>query len=172
LPESAADPAARRGTKRIELPEVDPARWMESVPELFGPSLPAEALDDGSHDRTALRVALNVLLREDASGGWWRLSSLGGVQQDVLREVVLDGFDREGRGERRLFADRLTILEEAKGVQLLLERGAQVRGDEKLPFLDQRYRIFLPQASAEAWAKAGVPLVHARPPAAAAAKQD
>ncbi len=162
--ETAPESAARRGTKRIELPEIDPRRWIEKVPELFGPSAGQGAIDDGHHDLTAVRVALNALLREDASAGWWRLSNLGGVQHEVLREVVLDGFDREGNQERRLFADRLTILEEGKGVQLLLEHGAQVRGDQKLPFLDDRYRIFLPQALPEAWDKAGVPLVRAKPP--------
>jgi len=162
LPETSEDPAARRGTKRIELPEIDPARWIEKVPELFAPSAVGAPIDDGRHDRTGIRVALNVLLREDASAGWWRLSDLGGVQNDVLREVVLDGFDRDGRQDRRLFADRMTILGEAQGVQLLLEGGAQVRGDQKLPFLDDHYRIFLPQALPEAWAKAGVPIVRAK----------
>ena len=161
--EAADESAARRGTKRIELPEIDPRRWIEMVPELFAPSAASESIDDGLHDLTAVRVALNGLLREDASAGWWRISNLGGVQHEVLREVVLDGFDRDGRQERRLFADRLTILEEGKGVQLLLEHGAQVRGDQKLPFLDDHYRIFLPQAAPEAWDKSGVPLVRAKP---------
>jgi hypothetical protein len=169
----AAEPAVgRSGTRRIELPEVDPARWIESLPELFAASASAPAIDDGRHDRTAIRVALNVLLREDAAGGWWRLSGLGGVQQDVLRDVVLDGLDREGRLERKLFADRLTILEQRQGVQLLLEHGAQLQGDRKLPFLDDRYRIFLPQAAPEAWAKAGVPLVRAPAAEPAPSKRD
>jgi hypothetical protein len=170
--EASDEPAARRGTKRIELPEIDPARWIEKVPELFGPSATAASIDDRQHDLVAIRVALNLLLREDASAGWWRLSNLGGVQHDVLREVVLDGFDRDGRQERRLFADRLSILEQSKGVQLLLEQGAQVRGDQKLPFLDDHYRIFLPQAAPEVWAKAGVPVVRAKSPEPAPAKRD
>ncbi len=161
--EATNDVTARRGTKRIELPETDPRRWVELVPELFGPSAATGPIDDGRRDLTGVRVALNALLREDASAGWWRLSNLGGVQHEVLREVVLDGFDRDGNQERRLFADRLTIFEEGKGVQLLLEHGAQVRGDQKLPFLDDRYRIFLPQAAPQAWEKAGVPLVRAKP---------
>ncbi len=126
-------------------------------------------LDDGKHDRTALRVALNQLLREDAAGGWWRLSGLGGVQKDVLRDVALDGLDREGNLERKLFADRLTILEQEHGVQILLEQGAQLRGDHKTPFLDGRYRIFLPRAKAEAWTAAGVPVVRLPAPAPAPA---
>lgn len=171
-PENAAESAARRGTRRIVLPEIDPTRWIEKVPELFGPSARAASIDDGRHDLTAVRVALNVLLREDGASGWWRLSNLGGVEKDVLREVVLDGFDHTGRQQRRLFADRLTILEEEKGVQLLLEHGAQVKGDAKLPFLDERYRIFLPQANAEAWAKAGVPLVRRKTPEPVPPKRD
>jgi len=170
------DHAVRHGTKRIALPEIDPTRWIESVPELFGPAAKGAPLDDGKHDLTAIRVALNQLLREDSSGGWWRLSGLEGVQQDVLREVVLDGFGREGNQERRLFADRLTVLEEARGVQLLLEGGAQVRGDEKVPFLGERYRIYLPQAEVAAWIKSGVPVVRAPeskpPPAPVPHKQD
>ena len=172
VPESAAESGARRGTRRFELPDVDPTRWLESVPELFDSSMAAGPNDDGKHDRTALRVTLNLLLREDAAGGWWRLSGLGGVQQDVLRDIVLDGFDREGRVERKLFADRLTVYEESKGVQLLLEHGAQLRGDQKLPFLEDRYRIFLPQADPQAWAKAGVPLVRKKAIEPAPPKRD
>lgn len=166
------DRSVRHGTRRIALPEVDPTPWIASLPELFGPSAKSALKDDGKHDLTAIRVALNQLLREDAAGGWWRLAGLEGVQQDVLREVVLDGFNREGKQERRLFADRLTVLEQSRGVELLLEGGAQVRGDEKVPFLEDRYRIFLPQAEASAWVKAGVPVVRASAPAAAAPKQD
>lgn len=165
-PAEAEESALRRGVRRIELPEIDPTPWIEAVPELFGPETVAPVVDDGQHDRTALRVALNQLLREDAEGGWWRLAGLGGVQHEVLRDVVLDGFDRDGNLERKLFADRLTILERPRGLELVLEQGAQLRSDRKTPFLDGRYRIVLPRAEAAAWLAAGVPLVRLEPPAA------
>src|SRR6185436_2612427 len=102
--------------------------------------------------------------REDAVGGWWRLSSLGGVRGAVICAVLLDQLDREGRLDRKLFADRMTVLKEERGVQLLLESGAQLRGDKKLPFLDGRYRIFLPRADIMAWTARGVPGLSEPPP--------
>jgi hypothetical protein len=71
--------------------------------------------------------------------------------------VQLDGLDAQGRLERKLFADRMQISAQAKGVKIELTDGAQLRGDSKTPFLDNKYRIFLPRASIEAWTKAGIP---------------
>ena len=65
--------------------------------------------------------------------------------------------DAEGRLERRLFADRMQVLEQERGLLILLEDGAQVRGDRRTAFLQGRYRIFLPRADVAAWREAGVP---------------
>jgi hypothetical protein len=75
----------------------------------------------------------------------------------VLRDIALDQYDRDNHLVRRLFADRMVIVREAHGLLILLQDGSQVRGDQKAPFLDGRFRIFLPRADADAWEKAGVP---------------
>jgi hypothetical protein len=58
----------------------------------------------------------------------------------------------------------MTIVEQEQGVKVELQDGAQLRGDAKTPFLDGRYRIFLPRASAERWRKAGLPGLAPPPP--------
>jgi hypothetical protein len=148
---------ARGGLRRIELPETNPAPWIEALPELFRDEDKAPLDDDGLWDLGAVRAALNLLLREDLSAGWWRLVAFGGVKDGVLRDVQLDGLDPDGKLEHKLFADRMEITPQEKGVKLELRDGAQMRGDEKMPFLDGRYRIFLPRASIDAWRDAGVP---------------
>ncbi len=147
----------RGGARRIEMPETDPAHWIEAVPELFREEDKTPADDDGRWDLGATRAALNLLLREDASAGWWRLVSFGGVRDGAFRDVQLDGLDPQGRLERKLFADRMEISAQERGVRIDLVDGAQLRGDAKTPFLDGRYRIFLPRASVEAWKKAAIP---------------
>jgi hypothetical protein len=63
--------------------------------------------------------------------------------------------------ERKLFADTLRILERPQGVLLLLESGAQLRGDIKTPFLEGRYRIHLPRLESARLRAAGVPVLAA-----------
>jgi hypothetical protein len=148
---------AEGGVRRITLPHVDPAPWLEELSELFAERGLDDELDDGRWSSSVVRLTLNDLLREDTGSPWYRLRHLGGVHSDVLRDVHLEHFDADGALERRLFCDRLTILREDRGVQLLLEDGTQVRGDQKTPFLGGRFRVYLPRADVEAWARAGVP---------------
>jgi hypothetical protein len=155
-PADSAAPVAR-SARRILLPDVDPRAWIEALPELFKAEEKAPPPDDGRWDLGALRAALNDLLRLDAAGGFYRVQGITGVQGDTLRDVVIDGLDRDGRLERKLFADRVRIAPVDQGLMILLEGGAQMRGDEKTAFLDGRYRIFLPRADLEEWRKAGVP---------------
>jgi hypothetical protein len=152
------DESGRGGVRRIALPDCDPAPWIESVPELFGAAERARDIDDGRHDLGALRASLNDLLRGEASSGWYRVQGIGGVQGRVLRDVALDRLDRDGRIERRYFADRMAILREPLGLQLSLEGGCHVKGDQKSPFLDGRCRLFLPRANVAAWEKAEIPM--------------
>jgi hypothetical protein len=119
------------GVRRFTLPDLDPMPWVEALPELFGDAQLDEPLDDGLWNAAVVRTALNQLLRADASHGYWRLKSLAGVTGGVLREVHLEGFDSAGVLERRVFADRLTIVAEERGVRLVLEGGAVARGDER-----------------------------------------
>lgn len=151
------DADGRAGLRRIVLPDCDPRPWIEALPELFPPEDVGTVIDDGRHDLEALRATLNQLLHEVKDAGGYRLRGLGGVQGDALREVTVEVLDREGRVDRRLYADRLTIAREARGILITLEGGSQIRGDRKAPFLDGRYRIYLPRADADAWARAHVP---------------
>ncbi len=156
-PKPDAGAAQRRGERRIVLAYVDPQPWIDALPELFRDVDRHVVHDDGHWDRMGVVLALNRLLRIDAAAGIWRVVSLGGVDEGVLREVQIDQLDREGRLEKKLFADRLTVQEQKHGVVLLLEDGAQLRGDVKTPFLDGRYRIFLPRADLAEWRAANVP---------------
>jgi hypothetical protein len=70
----------------------------------------------------------------------------------VRRDVQLDGLDSEGRLEEA-FADRLEIVAQEKASSSAPGQ-AQLRGDEKVPFLDGRYRIF-PRMSVDAWRDVG-----------------
>jgi hypothetical protein len=165
-----ADESGRAGVRRIALPDCDPVPWIDSVPELFGAAERARDIDDGKHELAALRASLNELLRGEAASGWYRVQGIGGVQGRVLRDVALDRLDRDGRVERRYFADRMAILKEPLGLQLSLEGGCHMKGDQKSPFLDGRCRLFLPRANVSAWEKAGIPLLDRpdeTPPAAA-----
>ena len=150
-------PPIEGGVRRIELAETDPMPWVAALGELFGDVTLEAPKDDGRWNLTYVKGALNRLLKADTANGYWRVKSLGGVTGDVLREVQLEGFDGAGKLERRVFADSLRILRQDKGVSLQLEDGAQMRGDEKLPFLDGRFRIYLPRALQVDWERAGLP---------------
>jgi hypothetical protein len=148
---------AQPAVRRIVLPRVDPLPWIEALPELFGGMRLDEPIDDGRWNLTLVKGMLNGLLREDAVGGWYRMRALGGVKDGVLRGVHVEHLDREGRVERHLFADRLTVTAVERGIQLLFEDGAQMRGSEKAAFLEGRYRVFLPRAVVAEWRNAGIP---------------
>lgn len=164
LPESERESF---GVRRIELEEVDPMPWISAAPELFGGAQLAAPVDDGHWNLTYVRASLNRLLRLDIERGYWRLKTLGGVAEGVLHDVHFEQFDAQGQLERRLFADRLRIERRERGVALLLEDGATVRGDEKSPFLDGHFRIYLPRAEHAEWNSAGLPGLSATPSAAA-----
>lgn len=155
--DAAGAQAPEHTERRLVFAHVDPRPWLDAVPELFRDVDRREPRDDGTFDKLSVVVALNKLLRLDAAVGVWRVVSLGGVDGGVLQDVQLDQLDKDGRLERKLFADRMSIVEQESGVLLLLQDGAQWRGDTKTPFLDGRYRIFLPRANVAEWRDAGVP---------------
>jgi hypothetical protein len=155
---STEEPApGARATRRIDLTDTDPMPWVSAMPELFGSAEIAGPLDDGVWDLARVAADLNRLLREDSASGYWRVKALGGVVGGVLREVHLEAFDAQGKIDRRVFADRMSLLPQARGILLLLEDGVHVRGETKSPFLEGRFRIFLPRASVEAWQRAKLP---------------
>ncbi len=144
-------------TRRFPVPYVDPLPWLEALPELFSTADLVGPEDDGLWRVEDVRLELNRLLALDTSLGWYRLRTLGGVSGAELVEVQLEALDADGRIEKRLFADRMSIRREAPGIRLVLEEGAIVRGDEKTAFLQGRYEIYLARVDAEAWEKARLP---------------
>ena len=145
------------GVRRIVLDDCDPTEWLTSLPELAPARAELPLVDDGKWSLVYVKGALNRLLRQDAAQGYWRIKSVNGVLEGTLREVHLEGFDALGKLDRRVFADRLRLVKQERGFLLELEDGAQMRGDEKVPFFDGRFRIFLPRAVHAEWETAVLP---------------
>jgi hypothetical protein len=154
---------------RIPLEGLDPRPWVDSLGELFGETPDDGPPDDGLWDLAYVQVTLNTLLREDAAGGWLRIKRLGGVDNGVLRDVHVEVLDPQGRLERRVFADRLTLESSAEGVVLRFTGGVHLRGEERTPFLDGGWRVWLPRARTQAWRAAGLPGLVTTPSGPAAA---
>lgn len=148
--------AGRTGVRRIHLPSVNPQPWIEAFPELLDLE-GSTPLDDGQWELAAVRARINDLMMRSSGGSGWRLRGLGGVWRDELRDVQFAELGPTGRVERRLFADRVTLRPEGRGMRMDLIGGVQVRGDQRVPFLDGRYRIVLPHADGAAWVAAGLP---------------
>lgn len=155
----AVDTDGRGGVRTIVIPDCDPRPWLEGLPFLFRPEALEPVPHDGSISVESLRAALNVKLREDQLIGHWRVDGIGGVQRSVLYEVAFSQLDEKGNIVRTLVADKATFAALSKGVEVLLEGGAQVKVDSTVPFLDGRYRLVLPRADAEAWRAARIPLL-------------
>ncbi len=145
------------GVRRLQVLDCDPTRWADTLGELFGPSEALVVIDDGRWSLVYVKGALNRLLKQDASEGHWRLKSVNGVLDGALREVHLERMSRDGALESRVFADVLRILRQERGFLLELGNGAQLRGEEKTPFIDDRFRIFLPRAVHAEWEAAVLP---------------
>ncbi len=145
------------GVRRLQVLDCDPTRWAEPLGELFGRGEPLPIVDDGRWSLVYVKGALNRLLKQDASEGYWRVKSVNGVLDGALREVHLERMNRDGALESRVFADVLRIVRQERGFLLELANGAQLRGEEKTPFLDDRFRIFLPRAVHAEWEAAVLP---------------
>jgi hypothetical protein len=158
-----ADEDGRGGVRRVVVADCDPRPWLEGLPSLFRLEALQPAPHDGSISVESLRAALNIKLREDLSAGHWRVEGLGGVQRGVLFEVSLAQLDEKGNRVRTLVADRATIAplsaDAARGVEVLLQDGSQVKVDSTTPFLDARFRLVLPRADPAEWRAARIPLV-------------
>lgn len=148
-----------RRLRRWFLPSVDPAPWIEALPELVDPASARGSLDDGRYDVVALRRDLDTLLRDAAApgGAGWRLRALGGVLGDTLCDVQLVEYAASGAVERRLFADRAEVELDGPTVRLVLREGTQERAGRIAPFLDGRYVVVLPHADVAQWRAAGLP---------------
>lgn len=146
----------RDGVRRIALPGVDPAPFLEGLPELFAADDLAPVRDDGLWDVARVRAELGRLLGEDASGSLYRLRHAGGVRGASVADVHLVHEGADGT-LRHLFADELRIERHGDGIALLLLEGVTAKDGELAPFLDGRYRIYLPRARAEEWERARLP---------------
>jgi hypothetical protein len=158
IPFTGTPPGSERGgERRIFLQQADPSPWFQACPELFAAEALAPLVDDGRWHVFLVHRRLNELLESDTALGYYRLAALGGVLDDELRDVEVEQLDPSGRLVKRLFADRLRISLEERGVLLLLQGGIQMQGGRKLDFLGGRFRIFLPSADQGAWKLAGLP---------------
>ncbi len=156
--EATAPEEKRPNARRIVLGPVDPSTWANDFHELFGEQGLDLSGDDGLWDLALVKQRLNEQLKTQTAGGTYRLRELGGVQDAALISVHLERADASGKVERRFFADRMRLSRSGTGVEIVLENGMQVRGDdERVPFLDGRYRILLPSADSDAWTRAGLP---------------
>ena len=154
----------RGGVRRVTLPGVNPAPWIEALPELFGVEAQGGPPDDGLWDLIAVRQEFNRLLVADPSVGRWRLAGLGGLVAGVLRDVQLVELDGAGRPLRRLFADALSLEKGGDGgLRIELTDGVQMVGGERTPFLEGRFRLILPRADPKVWEAAGLPGLVPRP---------
>ncbi len=144
------------GKRRLYLPGLDVAPWMDALPELFSGE-DAILKDDGLWKLSRVQDALNRMLAEDATGDVFHLRHVGGVVDGVLRDVHFAVRDRHGAMLRHLFADRCLILEHERGIQLRLEDGVTMRGESRAPFLEGRYRVFFPTARVDRWRAARLP---------------
>jgi hypothetical protein len=147
----------RGGARRIVLSHSDPDPWYEAAPELFSGTAPTPLADDGLWHRSLVHRRLNELLAVDAAQGSYRLSRLGGVVDDVLRDVEVEQLSPEGYLVQRLVADRLEVTRGEGGVVLILRDGVVLKGANQHAFLEGRYRIFLPRAVQADWLSAGLP---------------
>lgn len=154
----------RGGVRRVTLPGVNPAPWIEALPELFGAEAQGGPPDDGLWDLIAVRQEFNRLLAADPSVGRWRFAGLGGLVAGVLRDVQLVELDGAGRPLRRLFADALSLEKGVDGgLRIELTDGVQMVGGARTPFLEGRFRLILPRAEPKAWEAAGLPGLVPRP---------
>ncbi len=147
----------RGGFRRILLPGIDPVPFIEGLPELFTEKDARGELDDGLWDARRIVRELCFLLDEDATGDVYRVRHIGAVRGTVMHDVHLEVRNRTGQTRRHLFADSMRVSWGERGVIVELEDGVTMRGDSRAPFLEGRYRIFLPRARREAWAAASIP---------------
>ncbi|MDE0891303.1 MAG: hypothetical protein OSB14_03880 [Planctomycetota bacterium] len=146
----------RGGERRIVLVHTDPRPWMEAMPELFKERVDSSGIQASGRTFSELQRGLNMLLAEDAAGGRWRLKSFDGLSEAGLLGVNFVDLDENGGVKRHLFADLLRVERRERGVVLVMTDGIQMRGGRKTPFLEGRYRIFLPTARQVGWEELGL----------------
>lgn len=143
--------------ERIPLPHVDPAPWIEMLPELFREEDLGKPVGDGDWDLPVVRAALNDLLAADITGGYLQLKAFEGVADGFLLGAHFTQYDASGRVQRQLFADSVRLRFLDRGALVELFGAVSMRGAVKTPFPGGTHRVFLPNASQPAWRRAGLP---------------
>ena len=147
----------RVGVLRIPLAGVNPAPWIEVMPELFRSEDLIRLVDDGSTNLIALRFSFNKLLENRKQGARWRLVTLGGIVEREWRDVHMAELNLQSQVVRRLFTDRLNLRVEGNNVIFEMKDGAQERNGVRTPFLAGRYSLVFPGADIPAWQSVGIP---------------
>ncbi|MFQ5749516.1 MAG: hypothetical protein ACE5H3_08675 [Planctomycetota bacterium] len=164
-------PFAKEGV-RMEFSGVNVDAWLEHFPELAAngenvalPGSSPTVRNQGSSDKPpaggleGVRQALDQLLSQRRTYGYYRLASLGGMQDGRFQLVQINWFDGSGRLLKTWEADSLEILLQPPGsVELLLQKGAILEGGVRHPFYQDRFRLILPRQDLDRWRQAGIPL--------------
>ncbi|QDU84730.1 hypothetical protein Pla163_18440 [Planctomycetes bacterium Pla163] len=147
------------GVYRIPLRHVDPKPFLEDCGPLFDPALIERRIDDGRWSRPALMLTLNRLLSESDRGRTHRLTWLGGVVGDELRDVEISIGSDDGSEERRLIADGMRIEMHGDHVRLVLRDGLVVAGDgNRTPFAAGTRSIVLVGSVCDRYRAAHLPI--------------
>jgi hypothetical protein len=147
------------GVYRIPLRHVDPKPFLEDCAPLFDPALIDRRIDDGRWSRPALMLTLNRLLSESDRGRTHRLTWLGGVVGDELRDVELSIGSEDGSEQRRLIADGMRIEMHGDHVRLVLRDGLVVSGDAvRTPFVAGTRSIVLVGSICDRYRAAHLPI--------------
>lgn len=161
------------GVYRIPLRSTDPVPFIDSCGELFDPERVERIVDDGRWSRPALVLTLNRLLARSDRRSGYRLSWLGGVVGDELREVEVSVYDEAGDLSERMIADGLVIELHSDHVRLALRDGLSLGGaGSRTPFREGRRTIVLVGSDPGAYASAHLPVVDLREQAASGAESE
>jgi len=157
-------PFAKEGV-RMEFSGINVDAWLEHFPELAANrekvALPGSSPAGGL---AGARQALDELLSQRRTYGYYRLGSLGGMKDGRFQLVQINWFDGSGQLLKTWEADSMEILLQPPGsVELLLRKGAILEGGVRHPFYQDRFRLILPRQDLDQWRASGLPLTERTP---------
>lgn len=162
--------ALPEGGLRLDLAGVNVAAWLEHFPELAetGAEVGAEssasaplAAPPAPLDARQVQRALDALISRRSSLYYYKLTSLGKVEDGRLKLVQIQWHDNAGRLVKTIEADTLRVRLHEKGssVELEMRNGAFLDGATRNPFSSDTFRLFLPRQDLAEWRASGVPFV-------------